>query len=327
MLTKCATCKARILAGGEMFRHWRFCSDGCADRFRAILVDEFIPKETVDQHIRQAFEAPCALCGKRAGNDVYSATKVSAFLLFFNVNTERHACCASCGRWNRLKAALHCFFAGWWGPKAAFCNLFVLPTNLIAAACIRRPREASGALIALVKSSMAESLSPQLLAPVQKASAGTDQPVRDTVQPRPDEMFAQIRAAEENGWWRGMTGLVGPTDEHLVVIGPRRDATPDDLRELGQALQRWKAEFPGARHIWGLDDLLDGKTPRTPPIYVMVPFPLDEFAESFEPVALVFVAEGTDIENAAKDLYERLRGIREKLAWFEHPETYSYWNR
>lgn len=144
---------------------------------------------------------------------------------------------------------------------------------------------------------------------------------------RPEELFARLRAAEQKAWWRDMTGLVGKTDQQLVAIGPRSDATADDLRGLGQALAHWKTEFPQARHIWGLTDLLDGRCPRTPPIYLMVPYRLDRFEECYEPVALVYVADGTNIEAAAKDLFERLGGFRNRLVWFEHPDAYSYYQR
>jgi hypothetical protein len=143
----------------------------------------------------------------------------------------------------------------------------------------------------------------------------------------PDELFARLHDAEEKGWWRDLTGLVGETDQQLVVIGPRGDATADDLRGLGHALARWQAEVPQARHIWGLTDLLEGRCPRTPPIYLMVPYPMERFEECYEPVALVYVAQGTDIEAAARDLSERLSSFHSKLAWFESPDVYSYYQR
>jgi hypothetical protein len=142
-----------------------------------------------------------------------------------------------------------------------------------------------------------------------------------------EELFARLRVAEGKAWWRDMTGVVGETDQQLVVIGPRRDATADDLRGLGQALARWKAEFPQAGHISGLTDLMEGRNPRTPPICLMVPFPMEQFEECYEPVALVYVAQGTDIEAAARDLSERLSSFRTKLAWFEHPDADSFYHR
>jgi hypothetical protein len=142
-----------------------------------------------------------------------------------------------------------------------------------------------------------------------------------------EDLIARLRAAEEKAWWRDMTGLVGKTDLQLAVIGPRSDVTADDLRGLGRELERWKTEFAQARHIWGLTDLLEGRCPRTPPIYLAVPFPVEGFEERYEPVALVYVAEGTDLEAASKNLSERLSSFRNKLAWFEHPDAYSYYQR
>ena len=81
---------------------------------------------------------------------------------------------------------------------------------------------------------------------------------------RAEELDARLRVAEEKAWWRDMTGVVGKTDQQLVVIGPRSDATADDLRSLGQALARWRAELTQARHIWGLTDLGKGDTRERP---------------------------------------------------------------
>jgi hypothetical protein len=120
-----------------------------------------------------------------------------------------------------------------------------------------------------------------------------------------------------------MTSLVGSTDRQLVVIAPRSDATADDLRRLGQALALWRAEVRPARHIWGLEDLLAGRRPRTPPVVLAVPVMLGRLHEHYEPVALAYVAEGTDVEAVARDLYDRLGGVRGMLAWFGSPDAYS----
>jgi hypothetical protein len=128
------------------------------------------------------------------------------------------------------------------------------------------------------------------------------------------DFAAGLRAAQEKVWWKDMTGLVSSADQQLVVISPRSDATADDLRGLGQALALWRAEVQQARHIWGLEDLLEGRCPRTPPIYLAVPVVLDRLHERYERVALVYVAEGTDVAATARDLYERLGGLRSKLA-------------
>ncbi|MFX1566598.1 MAG: hypothetical protein ACFFCH_11480 [Promethearchaeota archaeon] len=142
-----------------------------------------------------------------------------------------------------------------------------------------------------------------------------------------EELVVRFNAAQDKAWWWDMTGLVGESDQQLAVIGPRSDATADDLRSLGKLIERWKLTFPQARHIWGLSDLLEGRFPRTPPIYLTVPYPLEHFEESYEPVALVYVAEETDIETAMKNLSEWLSDFQSKLAWLEHPDKYSYQQR
>src|SRR3954453_9618507 len=82
------------------------------------------------------------------------------------------------------------------------------------------------------------------------------------LEPRIRSMIARWQEIEEKAWWKDLTGLVGETDRQLVVIGPRSDATADDLRALAQAIERWKADNPQARHVWGLVELLDGRSPR-----------------------------------------------------------------
>jgi hypothetical protein len=92
-------------------------------------------------------------------------------------------------------------------------------------------------------------------------------------------------------------------------------------------LKQWQASHDCARHIWGLDDLLQGQGPRTPPIYLMVPHTVNDFAECYEPVALVFVAQGTDHKQAKESLGQALGAFVHRLAWFTDPTSYSDMNR
>jgi hypothetical protein len=120
--------------------------------------------------------------------------------------------------------------------------------------------------------------------------------------PRIGRMIARMQEAEEKAWWREKTSAVGGTDQQLLVIGPRADADSAALAALGASLREWQATRSYARHIWGLNDLLEGRPPRTPPIYLSVPYPCERYEEQFEQVALVFVAAGTDMRGAAEDL-------------------------
>ena len=145
--------------------------------------------------------------------------------------------------------------------------------------------------------------------------------------PRIGEMIARMYEAEEKAWWSGKTAAVGATDEQLLVIGPRANADSVMLATLGASLRKWQATRSYARHIWGLDDLLEGRPPRTPPIYLAVPYPCERFEEQFEQVALVFVAAETDMPRAARDLVHCLEAHHEMLAHLEDPDTYSYRQR
>lgn len=144
-----------------------------------------------------------------------------------------------------------------------------------------------------------------------------------------EELLVQVQhqIEMEKAWWRNMVGLVSETDQQLAIIAPKRDATADDLRSLGKILTSWIVEFPQARHIWGLVDLMEGRQPRTPPTYLMIPYFLNNFAESYEPIALVYVAQGTDMEAATRILSEQLNSFQSKLATFEHPNSYCYSRR
>ena len=88
------------------------------------------------------------------------------------------------------------------------------------------------------------------------------------------ELLSRVMEAERKGWWVDKLDVVDRTDQHLAVIGPRADASDGELKSLGRALKQWKDTHGYARHIWGLDDLLVGRCPRTPPVYLMVPFPI-----------------------------------------------------
>jgi hypothetical protein len=170
MFNRCAACGSLIIVGGNSFLDRRCCNADCLARFQTTLAEEVVSEEEVDEQARLLFEGPCPECGWEGGNDMYSATRVTGFLFFAQIKTQQKQCCAGCGRKNRLLAALYCLVCGWWGPKAAICNLFVLPMNLIAAAFIRTPSEPSAGLRQLVKIRIAESLEQETLAH-QTASA------------------------------------------------------------------------------------------------------------------------------------------------------------
>lgn len=143
---------------------------------------------------------------------------------------------------------------------------------------------------------------------------------------KPRDVLLQLQQAEARGWWTGTTSNVADTDEELVVIRPDYE-TPEELKALGIDLESWKSASSYVRHIYGLEDLLEGRQPRTPPLYLGLPYPMDGFEHRFEPIILAFVAARTDHKTALEELSRALAQHINKLAWFSDAETYSRWHR
>lgn len=120
---------------------------------------------------------------------------------------------------------------------------------------------------------------------------------------------------------RRRVGLVYPIDEQLAVIQPKPSATSDDLVSLGQAIEKWQQEFATAGHVWGLSDLLGGRSPKTPPGEIaFIPIYGNDYEANCQPVALACVARGTDHNIAVAGLYEQLKFFGVSLV---HPDEYS----
>jgi len=151
MLEKCATCGSRIVGGAANFEKWSFCSEECGVSFLARLAEEIVPAEEIEREIAAIFQSPCPQCGKPGGTDLHSTVKLTGMVVVYQIKTETVLCCAACGRWNRIKAALYCFAFGWWSIRSAFFNLFIIPTNLIACAFTLKQAEPSAALAKKIK--------------------------------------------------------------------------------------------------------------------------------------------------------------------------------
>ena len=160
---------------------------------------------------------------------------------------------------------------------------------------------------------------------LRRGARSTPEEIRreEPSDPRLRHIVLQMQEAAGKAWWLGKTSAVAETDEQLAVIGPGVNASALALQALGRSLQEWQATRTYARHIWGREDLLEGSAPRTPPIYLGVPYLCEHYGEQFEQVALVFVTAGTDKKAAGDDLARHIEAHLTLLACFEDPETYS----
>jgi hypothetical protein len=119
-----------------------------------------------------------------------------------------------------------------------------------------------------------------------------------------------------------------PPDDAAVsfaVVAPHRDAGPDSLRAIGEALRDWRHNEPAVVRIDGLEHLLQGQRPRTSSLHFMIPIPGDQFCDHTEPVALVFVAGWACNERTAAGLLRALEGL--PLAMVVDPVFYDFINR
>lgn len=139
------------------------------------------------------------------------------------------------------------------------------------------------------------------------------------------ELVERILAYESAAWWKDLPNPVGPNDVPTVVVAPHRNATPDQLRSLGEGLRRWQQEYSPARPVWGLDDLLAGRRPRTPPIYLAVPVPADP--SYAEPIALIFAPHGTDEVSEVASVQAALPASAWESAWVADVGTYELMQR
>lgn len=170
MLSKCPACSIRMITSGATYMNWKVCSEECVATLKVRLVEELIAPEVIDKHVQEFFHGECPSCGEQSPLDIYQATKITAFLIMFQTNTEHRVSCASCGRKQKLAAALYCFVAGWWGIKAAFCNVFIIPANLFGALMIRTPTEPSPELAMRVKGMIADMMDSEIAAAIQQST-------------------------------------------------------------------------------------------------------------------------------------------------------------
>jgi hypothetical protein len=184
---KCAACNAKII-GGKSFLAWKFCNDACVANFKTQMVERIVGPEMIADKVRAVAEGPCPICGGRTGNDVYSSTTVTGVLVFVLTQSSSRLSCLSCARKKRLRAFFHCLLLGWWSPKALIYNVFVLPTNLFAAALTRQPEAPSPALVKLVKAGLAEALAPQIVEALTRQSGEEKPPevAEESAMPRWD---------------------------------------------------------------------------------------------------------------------------------------------
>jgi hypothetical protein len=126
-----------------------------------------------------------------------------------------------------------------------------------------------------------------------------------------------------SGWVPDLPPPERPANKWLAVLIPKRDCTPFDREAVGLTLRDWQLTDPRAGHVWGLDDLLAGRRPRTPPI---LPLSYRCSPDAHEPVALVCMADDAPAPETFLALEAALGDLKDRVVLMDWGE-YCLWQR
>jgi len=155
---KCAYCGS-IIFGGVKHNDKRFCNIACRDKALMPSYLEQAPAEAVEKYIEEVHSGHCPICGGPGPVDVYISYRVWSALVVTHREKTPRISCKSCGKKEKLSAALFSFFFGWWGfpwgfiftPAGIYWNLSNLSES-------PDPSKPSPHLIALLEEKMATEI-------------------------------------------------------------------------------------------------------------------------------------------------------------------------
>jgi hypothetical protein len=128
-------------------------------------------------------------------------------------------------------------------------------------------------------------------------------------------------------WWFDTKSKLKDDLVPLAVIKSRSDNTPEQNRKMGEVLRRWQSGNAQVLFIWGLDDLLKGKHPRSPCEYFQIPRSLQDMRDGHEAVALVIVLQDAPMNDIGNSLFEHLQSVKDCFSSLSDLDNYCYQNR
>ncbi len=170
MLESCFQCRARIIWGARKYLDRPFCSDDCRAEYQQQVIEAFLGTEELNERIHQAFAQPCPNCGVDRGNDVFTASRATGFIIWHHVNHAPCITCHVCGRVRRLLAMLHTGIFGWWCGSGLWVTPWYLIANALGFVFLRIPRQPSERLARFVKISLANEFEQEILAELRRTS-------------------------------------------------------------------------------------------------------------------------------------------------------------
>ena len=128
-------------------------------------------------------------------------------------------------------------------------------------------------------------------------------------------------------WWlETMNKLPGDLIP-LAVIKVRADNSAEQFQAIGEVLIRWLVSQRQVGHIWGLQELLDGKQPRSPCEYFLIPRSRKDLEHGNEPVALLMAKPGADGDAITLSLQAALKKLDSGVSGLTDLDNYCFQNR
>lgn len=111
----CSYCGTTILFGGIKDRDLRFCKKECHQKGRVLELFNSIPKDAVENQVRQIHRGKCPKCQGSGPVDVHTAHRIYSALLFSSWSSIPEVCCRSCGIKSQIGNTIFSLVLGWWG--------------------------------------------------------------------------------------------------------------------------------------------------------------------------------------------------------------------
>lgn len=157
-MAKCDYCGTVILFGGVKDHELRFCNPTCHEYGRYLRDAMSIPKESVDEIVRDVHTKACPKCHGPGPVDVHTSYRVWSAIVVTSWYSEPEICCSSCGIKSKLSNTAFCLLLGWWGiPWGFLITPVQVARNLIGMTSHPDPAKPSPELERLVRLHLVEA--------------------------------------------------------------------------------------------------------------------------------------------------------------------------
>jgi hypothetical protein len=130
-MVKCTACNGSILFGATEKVYGHFCNEKCNSKYCIAKAEEIKSQAEMESCIAKSFNENCPNCQKTGPLNIYTATKITSYIIATNISKIFIISCAKCGRLHKLKAGLHTLFFGPWSRRGIILFLYYFPAGLL----------------------------------------------------------------------------------------------------------------------------------------------------------------------------------------------------